>query len=88
MRLFGECADGERSIVTRVTGDRDPGYGSTAKMLTEAALGFADVGREEVGGGFWTPATMFGDRLIRRLVEHAGITFEVATDGGWEPFNA
>jgi short subunit dehydrogenase-like uncharacterized protein len=76
VRLFGETATGKR-IVTKVTGDRDPGYGSTAKMLAEAALAFADVDRDTVGGGFWTPATMFGDLLVDRLVEHAGLTFDV-----------
>jgi short subunit dehydrogenase-like uncharacterized protein len=76
MRLHGETASGQR-IVTKVTGDRDPGYGSTAKMMSEAALAFADIPRSQVGGGFWTPATMFGDVLIDRLVEHAGLTFDV-----------
>ena len=65
----------------KVTGDRDPGYGSTAKMLGQAAAclaqDFADSGRN---GGFWTPATMFGDKLIERLVAHAGLTFEVIDD--------
>ncbi len=64
-----------------MTGDRDPGYGSTAKMLGQAgaclALDLADSGRK---GGFWTPATMFGERLVERLVAHAGITFEVVDD--------
>jgi short subunit dehydrogenase-like uncharacterized protein len=32
-----------------------------------------------VGGGFWTPATMFGDLLVDRLVEHAGLTFDVVS---------
>jgi short subunit dehydrogenase-like uncharacterized protein len=76
VRLYGETDGGDR-IVTRVTGDRDPGYGSTAKMLAESALAFRDVDRDDVGGGFWTPATAFGDLLIERLVEHAGLTFEV-----------
>jgi short subunit dehydrogenase-like uncharacterized protein len=76
IRLFGRTAAGEE-IITKVTGDRDPGYGSTAKMLTESALAFLDVDRGHTGGGFWTPATAFGDTLIDRLVEHAGLTFEV-----------
>ena len=76
LRLFGRTDDGEE-IVTRVTGDRDPGYGSTAKMMTEAALAFADVPRDEVGGGFWTPASAFGDLLVDQLVAEAGLTFEV-----------
>jgi short subunit dehydrogenase-like uncharacterized protein len=76
IRLFGDTADGDR-IVTEVTGDRDPGYGSTARMLAESALSFLDLDRRDVGGGFWTPATAFGDRLIERLVRHAGLTFDV-----------
>ncbi len=76
MRLYGSTADGH-TIVTNVTGDRDPGYGSTAKMLTEAALAFLDVPAASTPGGFWTPATAFGDLLIDRLVEHAGVTFDV-----------
>jgi short subunit dehydrogenase-like uncharacterized protein len=77
LRFVGRTADG-RTLRTKVTGDRDPGYGSTAKMLGQAgacfALDFADSGPK---GGFWTPATMFGDRLIERLTAHAGLTFEV-----------
>ena len=74
LRFYGSTDDG-RSIATRVTGDRDPGYGSTAKMLGEAA--FALLGPNGVGGGFWTPATAFGEALIAPLQEHAGLTFEV-----------
>jgi short subunit dehydrogenase-like uncharacterized protein len=76
LRLYGETAAGDR-LVTKVTGDRDPGYGSTAKMLAESALAFLDLDHEQVGGGFWTPATAFGDALIDRLIQHAGVTFEV-----------
>jgi short subunit dehydrogenase-like uncharacterized protein len=77
IRFLGTTDDG-RSLRVKVTGDRDPGYGSTAKMLGQAgaclAQDFADSGRK---GGFWTPATMFGDKLIDRLVAHSGLTFEV-----------
>jgi short subunit dehydrogenase-like uncharacterized protein len=76
VRLFGSTAD-DRQIVTKVTGDRDPGYGSTAKMLAESALAFLDLSHDDVGGGFWTPSTAFGDLLIERLVAHAGLTFDV-----------
>ncbi len=76
LRFFGSTADG-RTIQTKVTGDRDPGYGSTAKMLGEAAVCLAqDIG-EEVAGGFPTPAVIFADKLIDRLQAHAGLTFEV-----------
>lgn len=80
LRFLGTTADG-RKLRVKVTGDRDPGYGSTAKMLGQAgaclAQDFADSGRK---GGFWTPATMFGDKLIERLVAHAGLTFDVIED--------
>ena len=77
LRFIGRTADG-RSIRTRVTGDRDPGYGSTAKMLGQAGACLAqDLSESDVKGGFWTPATIFGDRLIARLIKHSGLTFEV-----------
>jgi short subunit dehydrogenase-like uncharacterized protein len=77
LRFVGRTADG-RCIRTRVTGDRDPGYGSTAKMLGQAGACLAlDIGPDDARGGFWTPATLFGDRLIERLQAHAGLTFEV-----------
>lgn len=75
--FFGRAARGQRLNV-RVTGDRDPGYGSTGKMLGEAGVCLAlDVPKEEFPGGFWTPATLMGGRLRQRLIEHAGLTFEV-----------
>lgn len=77
LRLFGIGADG-KVLKAKVTGDRDPGYGSTAKMLGEAAACLAlDIPKSEKAGGFWTPATIYGDRLIKRLTEHAGLTFEI-----------
>ena len=76
-RFLGKTRDGGQLRV-KLTGDRDPGYGSTAKIVGQAgaclALDLAESGR---GGGFWTPATLFGDKLVDRLVEHAGLTFEV-----------
>ena len=76
IRFFGSTEDG-RTIATKVTGDRDPGYGSTAKMLGEAAFALTGLERDEVGGGFWTPATAFGESLIEPLEAHAGLSFEV-----------
>lgn len=78
LRFFGEATTG-RTIRTRVTGDRDPGYGCTARMLAEAAVALVELDRDEVGGGFLTPATAFGDDLVERLRAHAGLTFEVLT---------
>ncbi len=77
LRFLGQTADG-RSIRTKVTGQGDPGYGSTSKILGQAAAMLAlDVPKSEVKGGFWTPATIFGDELIDRLEKHAGLHFEV-----------
>jgi short subunit dehydrogenase-like uncharacterized protein len=77
LRFLGTTADG-RQIRTKVTGDRDPGYGSTGKMLGQAAACLAlDVDKAATPGGFWTPATIFGDRLIQRLTAHSGLTFEL-----------
>jgi short subunit dehydrogenase-like uncharacterized protein len=76
MRFFGSTADG-KTITTQVTGDKDPGYGSTAKMLSQAALCFLDIPKEKKSGGFWTPATLFGNTLLKRLQAQAGLTFTV-----------
>ncbi len=89
LRFFGTSADG-RMLRTKVTGDRDPGYGSTAQMLGQAAAclaldvgsrpdatGATAAGRTARHGGFWTPASLFGDRLVERLRAHAGLEFEV-----------
>ena len=73
--FLGSTSKGD-TIECRVTGDRDPGYGSTAKMLSQAAACLAKDVPDEVAGGFWTPATILGDRLIERLEAHAGLTFE------------
>lgn len=80
LRFFGKTNEGQ-SLRVKVTGDRDPGYGSTGKMLGQAAISLAldhvkdgeKVGRS---GGFWTPATMFDDRFIQRLTRHAGLVFQ------------
>ena len=77
IRLFGRTADGQK-LRAKVTGDRDPGYGSTAKMLGQAAACLAfDVPKGERPGGFWTPATLLGDALIERLRAHSGLAFEI-----------
>lgn len=77
LRFLGTTADG-RPLRARVTGNRDPGYGSTARMLGEAVACLAqDVPRSRRPGGFWTPASIFGDLLVARLTRHAGLTFEI-----------
>ena len=76
LRFFGLTQNG-RAVRTQVTGERDPGYGCTARMLGEAAVTLLDLDHEDVGGGFWTPATALGDRLIERLEAHAGLRFNL-----------
>lgn len=76
VRFVGRTRGGDE-IRTRVTGDQDPGYGSTAKMLGETAVALDDLPPADVGGGFWTPASAFGDVLVERLEEHAGLRFDV-----------
>ena len=80
IRFFGYTASND-SISTKVTGDRDPGYGSTSRMLAQSALCLAqDISHQDVKGGFWTPASAMGDKLIARLEEHSGLSFEVVED--------
>lgn len=75
--LIGKDKEGN-SIRVKVTGDRDPGYGSTCKMIGEAAVCLLrDIGEDDLPGGFWTPATAMGHKLIERLTANAGLTFEV-----------
>lgn len=63
------------TLTVRVQGDRDPGYGSTSKMIAEAAIALA---RTPAGqGGCLTAAALLGDALRERLAAHAGISFEV-----------
>jgi short subunit dehydrogenase-like uncharacterized protein len=75
--FIGETADG-RSLRASVTGDRDPGYGSTSKLVSECALCLLDdVTSGMTPGGIWTPGAAMGLALVRRLHEHAGLKFEL-----------
>ncbi len=73
---IGETADG-RSLRASVKGDMDPGYGSTSKMLSEAALCLVNTPKTDTPGGVWTPAAAMGDALVARLQARAGLTFGV-----------
>ncbi len=66
----------EGSIEARVTGDMDPGYGSTSKMITESALCLVQD-CEDLSGGMYTPAPAMGEKLIKRLTKNAGLTFDI-----------
>ena len=72
--FVGIAADG-RKVQVAVKGDMDPGYGSTSKMLAEA--GICLVRSPDVKGGIWTPGAALQGRLVERLQDHAGLSFEV-----------
>jgi short subunit dehydrogenase-like uncharacterized protein len=74
--LFVGIGEGGQQVRVAVRGDRDPGYGSTSKMIAECAICLLRD-TPDVPGGIWTPGAAMGNSLIKRLVEHAGLTFEV-----------
>ena len=73
---IGTLPDGT-IIRARVKGDRDPGYGSTSKMIAECAVCLA-LDNLSSHGGVLTPATAMGRPLHERLQKNAGLTFELA----------
>jgi short subunit dehydrogenase-like uncharacterized protein len=79
LRFLGIFDDG-RTIAAKVTGDADPGYASTSKMLGQVAAALSD-GKVNKTGGFWTPATLLGDTLIEALEQHAGLSFTLIDAG-------
>lgn len=72
---IAEMPDGARVTAT-VSGDRDPGYGSTSKMIAESALCLVDDVQGD--GGIWTPVALMAEPLKARLAAHAGLGFKVA----------
>ncbi len=66
----------EPPLLGRLQGDRDPGYGSTSKMLAESAVSLA-LDELTSPAGFLTPAAAMGEALFERLQKQAGITFEI-----------
>ena len=72
MRFTGFASNGSRHQCL-VTGDQDPGYGSTAKMIAETAVCLLDF-PESASGGIWTPCAALGSKLIDRLSTNAGLT--------------
>lgn len=74
--LYVAIAPDGRMVRAGVTGDRDPGYGSTSKMISECAICMLrDV--TDVAAGFWTPGAAMQHKLIKRLRDNAGLTFAV-----------
>ncbi len=73
--FYGQTAAGDK-VSVGVKGDRDPGYGSTCKLISESALCLLNEARD-TPGGIWTSAPALGNHLINRLHAHAGVSFEV-----------
>jgi short subunit dehydrogenase-like uncharacterized protein len=74
--LFVGIDEGGDRIHVGVTGDKDPGYGSTSKMIAESAICLVKDA-SDTPGGVWTPAPAMGQKLIDRLVANAGLTFKI-----------
>ncbi|HEY2510390.1 MAG TPA: hypothetical protein VGI39_06030, partial [Polyangiaceae bacterium] len=66
-----------KRLLAIVRGQSDPGYGETAKMISESAVCLAQDGEGEArAGGVLTPASAMGLRLVERL-RRAGMAFDV-----------
>ena len=76
--LFVAIAPDGKQARAAVKGDRDPGYGSTSKMISECAICLLRD-TPDVPAGIWTPGAAMQHRLIKRLEDHAGLTFTVET---------
>ena len=75
--LIGKINDG-RQLRAKVKGERDPGYGSTSRMLGECAVALAkDNDKLPKRSGILTPASGIGEMLLKRLPKHAGVHFEI-----------
>ena len=74
--LFAGSNDKGDSLRVSVKGDKDPGYGSTSKMIAESAVCLVK-NPDAASGGIWTPASAMGSLLIERLRDNAGLTFQV-----------
>lgn len=78
--FIGQTADG-RTLRASVKGDRDPGYGSTCKLISETALCLArETSHTTTPGGVWTPGAAMGLTLVRRLQAHAGLSFQIVEE--------
>jgi short subunit dehydrogenase-like uncharacterized protein len=73
LKFYATLQDGSRAL-GKVTGDMDPGYGSTSKMLGEAAVCLAKDNLSNVSGVL-TPSIAMGDFLLKRLENRAGLSF-------------
>ncbi|WP_341205659.1 saccharopine dehydrogenase NADP-binding domain-containing protein [uncultured Psychrosphaera sp.] len=74
VELYGSTANGGK-VTLKVTGQGDPGYGSTCQMISETAILLLQKTPEQTGVGFITPASGLGLDLVDRLQKHAQVTF-------------
>ena len=65
-----------KTVSVSVKGDRDPGYGSTSKMIVESAVCLL-LNPDTKPRGILTPAPAMGSLLIDRLQANAGLTFQI-----------
>lgn len=73
--FVGSSAQGDL-LKASVKGDKDPGYGSTSKMIAESAVCLLQ-NPTLASGGIWTPAAALGGPMIERLQRRAGLTFQL-----------
>lgn len=71
--FIGEMPDGAEVRVS-VSGDKDPGYGSTCGMIAESARTLLEHDSE---GGVVTPGGVMAAPLVARLQQYAGLKFLV-----------
>jgi short subunit dehydrogenase-like uncharacterized protein len=71
--FIGEWPDG-RTLRFGVKGRYDPGYGSTSRMIAETAIALR---QSNAPGGIGTPGAILGAALVKRLQDHAEISFAV-----------
>ncbi len=63
--------------LAKVTGDMDPGYGSTSKMLAECAICLALEDTLNENYGVITPSVAFEENILERLQNNAGLEFSM-----------
>ncbi|MEM8593919.1 MAG: saccharopine dehydrogenase NADP-binding domain-containing protein [Pseudomonadota bacterium] len=75
-RKYSQTSHASKKITLSLTGQSDPGYGWTAKALTQSALCLAQDNLTQASGGFWTPASLLGSALTTRLLIYTNMHFK------------
>jgi short subunit dehydrogenase-like uncharacterized protein len=71
--FVGEYPDGQ-TLRYGVRGRYDPGYGSTSRMIAETGIALLECTAD---GGVSLPGALLGEALVKRLQDHAELTFAV-----------